>query len=276
MLVRGGLPFAMIQLSLSFAFQSDNIFLSQYGYSDQQVGWYSAAYSLMLTASVLVGTFNRAILPSLAREHETNPESITPWYYRSVKALAFVGMPMAVGGMLLADKLINFLYPDYPPAAVAFAILIWYIPMHLYTAFSGNLTTSIKKESSAARIFLGEGLVNVALNFILIPPFGVIGASFATLLTEVFGSSLFYVLFRRTFGPGLNFKKMVRLAFSAILMGVVVFLLRDLDLFVVIAVGVAVYLVLVWLTRAFSQSEIDGLVKFFLRLRLRPASPSSP
>lgn len=271
MLVRGGLPFAMIQVSLSFAFQSDNIFLSKYGYSDQQVGWYSAAYSLMLTASVMIGSFNRAILPSLAREHEKNPDSIVPWYYRSVKALAFIGMPVAVGGMLLSDKLIGFLYPEYPPASIAFAILIWYIPMHLYTAFSGNLTTSIKKESSAARIFLGEGLVNVALNFVLIPPFGVVGASFATLLTEVFGSALFYVLFRRTFGPGLNFKKTSRLAFSALLMGVVVFLLRDLGLGlgVLIAIGAVFYLLLVWLTRAFSQSELEVFKTLFQRVRLR-------
>ncbi|MBZ0275612.1 MAG: flippase [Anaerolineae bacterium] len=274
-LLRGGLPFALIQLSLSFAFYGDTLFLKQYGYSDELIGWYGASYALMLTASVITSAFNRALLPSLAREHAENPESVRPWYYRSVKAMAFMGIPLAVGGVVLSDKIISFLYPEYPPASVAFAILIWYMPMHIYTAFAGNMSNSIKEENKAARIYFGEGVVNIILYMILIPPFGLVGASFATVLTEVYASFLFYILYRRTFGPGLNFQKMSRLVLSAALMGVVVFLARDLNLFLAIAIGVVVYLMLVWLTRAFSESEVEMVKRVLDRVRGRLFAASS-
>ncbi|MBI5669090.1 MAG: oligosaccharide flippase family protein [Chloroflexi bacterium] len=270
--IKHGLPFGVVHLSLSFAFRVDTVLLSGH-VSDTQVGWYNAAYNLTLTLLTLTRTFNDAILPTLAREHVYNPNSVRPWYYHSVKVMLLIGLPIAVGGMLTADKLVQILYePNFAPAALALAILVWDIPVVMYHSFCGNMTTSIKREGSAARIYGSLGIINLLLNLLFIPRFGILGASLATVLTDLAGAAQFYFLFRHEFGAGLGFTRLARIGIGAALMGVLVYLLRDWN-FVVITLAAAVfYALFVWLSGAFSLEERTRLVQFVARrLRLRMA-----
>lgn len=263
---KAGLPFAFIQLSLSFAFRVDTILLDRYHVPEEQVGWYNIAYNLALTLLTLTRTFNDAILPTLAREHANNPETVRPWYYQSVKVILAIGLPIAVGGSLVSDKLVHLLYqPEVFPTAIALAILVWDIPFVMYHSFCGNMTTSIKREGGAARIYGSLGVVNIILNLLFIPRFGIIGASFATVLTDVIGAMQFYFLFRHEFGSGLGFNRLARVVVSAAAMGVVIFLLLNLNIVVIIPLASIAYLVIVWFSGAFSLEERSRLLGFIQR-----------
>jgi O-antigen/teichoic acid export membrane protein len=270
--IKHGVPFGIVQLSLSFAFRVDTIILSGH-VSDAQVGWYNAAYNLTLTLLTMTRSFNDAILPTLAREHVLNPQSVKPWYYRSVKVMLFIGLPIAIGGMLTADKLVHILYePEFAPAALALAILVWDIPVVMYHSFCGNMTTSIKREVGAARIYGSLGIINTLLNLLLIPRFGILGAAFSTVLTDLTGAAQFYLLFRHEFGAGLGFTRLVRIGIVAGMMGVLVYLLRDMNFFVISLAAAVFYGGLVWISGAFSTEERAQLVGFVTRrLRLRAA-----
>ncbi len=263
--IRYGIPFGITQLSLSLAFRVDTIILSSY-VSEYDIGLYNVAYiNLTLTLIVLATSFNQAITPTLSREYAQNPDAIMPWYFQAVKMMMFLGLPIAVGGMLTADKIIVLYQSEIAPAALLLAILVWDIPLVLYHSYCGNIAISIKREGAAARIYASMGILNLALNLFLIPRFGVIGAVFTTLLTDIFGASQFYFLFRHAFGTGLGFKRLIRLLMAAGIMGIVVFVLRDLNFFIVAAVGAGVYLAAVWLLGAFTSEESERLLGFFTR-----------
>lgn len=266
--IKHGVPFGVVQLSLSFAFRVDTIILSGH-VSDEQVGWYNAAYNLTLTLLTMTRSFNDAILPTLAREHVLNPQSVKPWYYRSVKVMLLIGLPIAIGGMLTADKLVNILYePEFAPAALALAVLVWDIPLVMYHSFCGNMTTSIKREVGAARIYGSLGVINTLLNLLLIPRYGILGAAFSTVLTDLAGAAQFYFLFRHEFGAGLGFTRLIRIGLVAAMMGVLVYLLRDMNLIVIALVAAIFYGICVWISGAFSHEERAQLVGFVTR-RLR-------
>jgi O-antigen/teichoic acid export membrane protein len=271
--VRAGLPFGFTQLALSFAFRVDTIVLSQF-VSEFEVGLYNVAYNLVLTLLGLTASFGAAVMPTLAHEHARDPASILPWYYSSVKALMFIGLPIAVGGTLLAQPIIGFLYqPEIAPAAVVLAILVWDIPFVMYHSFSGQIANSTVREGAAARIYISLGFINLALNLIMVPRIGVIGSAFATVLTDATGAALYYFLYRRAFGAGLGFRRLIRLAAAAGVMGVVIAALNALNFFVVVAIGAAVYLGLVWVSGAFTQQEraqLTGFVRRRLPARLHP------
>ncbi len=271
--IRFGLPFGIVQLSLSFAFRIDTILLSSH-VSDTQVGWYNAAYNLTLTLLTLSRSFNDAILPTLAREHMLDPQSVRPWYFKSVKIILLIGLPIAVGGMLTADHLTHLLYqPSFAPTAFALAILVWDIPFVMYHSFCGNMTTSIKREGRAARIYGSLGIINTVLNLALIPRFGILGAAFATVLTDVAGAAQFYFLFRREFGAGLDFRRLARIGIGAALMGGLILLLRDWGFVLLVPAAAVFYLVFIWFSGAFSEEERARFVGFAARrLALRPIS----
>ncbi|MBZ0302135.1 MAG: polysaccharide biosynthesis C-terminal domain-containing protein, partial [Anaerolineae bacterium] len=270
--LKAGLPFAAVQLSLSFAFQVDTIFLSRY-VSDEVVGWYSAAYRLTLSFLTISRSFNDAILPTLAREHTNNPATVSQWYYTSVRFIVLIALPIAVGGSLLSSGIINIFGEEFLPSALAFSILIWDIPFVTYHAFCGNIATSIKREGSAARIYVSVGILNVILNAFLIPQFGIAAACLATVVTDFFGAALFYALLRRELGPGLKLRRLLWIGIAAALMGVEVVLLRHLNIFLVIAVGGVTYLTLIWVLPILKDNERQQLLQLPGQVirRLRPA-----
>lgn len=264
-LIRAGLPFGAMQLSLSFAYRMDTIILSRTA-AEQVVGWYNVAYSLTLTLLTATRAYNEAVLPSLSRAYRTDPESARNIYFRSVKMMAFLGLPLCIGGMVLASKIIATIYkPEYAPAALVLAILIWDIPFNVYHAFGGAVANSMKREHTVSNIFVVMSILNFILNLILIIPLGMIGASFATVLTDVWGAAQFYFLFRYRFGAGLQFRSLIRLAGAAAIMGIAAYWLSHADIIIglgkwgsliaTVVVSAVVYLVLAWYSGAFSTDE---------------------
>jgi len=254
-LLRYGLPFAFIQVSLTFAFRFDTLILENY-YSKDVVGWYNAAYTLTRSLLILTSAFSIALVPTMAREYVLEPKVIKAWYFRTVKFIALVGLPLAAGGMMLADKIILHLYgPDFILAILAFAILIWDTPLLMYTSLCGNFTTAMKIESRAAWVYGCEAVFNILLNLLLIPRHGILAASVITVATEFVGTVLFYRIFRREIGPGFGLSSAARIAISIVVMGMVVFLLRDLNIYILNAFAVFFYCFLIWATKTLTQEE---------------------
>jgi O-antigen/teichoic acid export membrane protein len=263
-LVRAGFPFGITQVSLTLAYRFDTLLLNNFVVA-QVIGWYNAAYNFSRALTTFAAAFSASLVPTLAREHATNPEVVRKWYYRSFRLLLFMGLPLAVGGTLLAHKIMPFLYgEDFQAASIAFAILIWDTLLLMYTSLGGNIAQAIGKEVAAARIFGFEAVVNLILNLIFIPQYGMIAAAVVTVATELSGALLFYLVFRREFGAGLDLRHSLRLAFCAAIMGIVIYLLQDESLLVSIPVGAAVYGVATLLTNALTPEErmlVGGLIQ---------------
>ncbi len=265
-LLRGGLPFGFTHLALSFSFRVDTIILSRL-VSESAVGWYNMAYNLALSFTSLTQSFNDSVLPTLAREHAQDETSVHPWYFRSVRFMLLLGMPIAVGGMLLATPIITTLYGDPNlPAALLFMILIWDLPIVMYTSFCGNLTTSIQKERRAAIIYSTIGLANIGLTLLLAVPFGVVGASFATVLTDLVAAGLFYFLFRRAFTLDFNWRRGLTIVIAcAVMGGLVVLLLPILPFWLIIPLVALPYGLLVWFGGALLPDERQRFLRLLRR-----------
>jgi O-antigen/teichoic acid export membrane protein len=119
--------------------------------------------------------------------------------------------------------------------------------------------------------------VNLVLNLVLIPHFGIIGSSFSTVLTDMVGALSYYVMLRHEFGPGLNFARVIRLVAAAAIMGLLIEFIRDWNILVVAGIGALVYVAVVWVSGAFSREERQQLIGLASRLfsavthRLRPS-----
>ncbi|HEY9088701.1 MAG TPA: flippase [Anaerolineaceae bacterium] len=268
-LLKFGLPFALIQVSLTFAFRFDTLILEA-NYSDDVVGWYNAAYTLTRSLLILSSAFTVALVPTMAREYVTDPDIIRPWYFRTIKFITLIGLPLAMGGMVLADKIILRLYqPDFAPAVLAFAILIWDTPLLMYTSICGNFTTAMKQEKKAAWVYGSEGIFNIAMNLLLIPRYGILAASVVTVATELVGTIMFYLIFRRELGPGLGLYSMLRITLASVLMGAGIFFLRQWNVFLLVALGVMVYFLLIWALRALNPEDVAILTRVSSKLKSR-------
>jgi len=264
-LIRSGLPFGIISLTLTIAFSIDTVMLSMYQ-PEHAVGWYNVAYNLVFSLMFFFRGFKEAIVPSLSRTYVNDPAHVERWYHRSVKFIMMSSVPIAVGGMLIAFPLIRFLYTDdFLPSAPALQILIWDVPLIMFTSFCGNMTTIISEERAAARIYSINAAANVILNLYAIPRFGLVGASLVTVVTDLIGALQFHFLLRRKLHlPDMTWV-FLRILIASVLMGVGVRLAGNLNLFLLIGLGAVVYGGLVLGLRLIDDTEWTMILRLLRR-----------
>jgi O-antigen/teichoic acid export membrane protein len=275
-LLRRGLPFGIISLFLTIAFSIDTVMLSWFE-QDYVVGWYNVAYGLIPSITFFFTGFKRAIVPSLARTYVNDPGQVNRWYYGSVKFILLSSIPIAVGGMIVAFPLIDFLYgQEFLPAAFALQILIWDVPFLMFASFAGNMTTIVSEEKAAAKIYGINTLANVVLNLYAIPQFGLVGAAIVTVITDLIGALQFYFLLKRKMELQSITSIGIRILLASALMGGILLLVGDLNLFLLIGLGAVVYLGLILLFRVINHEELTllrrSVHRFLAVIRIIPPS----
>ncbi|MFZ6028809.1 MAG: flippase [Chloroflexota bacterium] len=254
-LVKSGLPFGVITLTLIIATSIDTVMLSKLE-PEYVVGWYNVAYGLVMSIAFLSNGFKDAIVPSLTRVHTSQPEMVRAWYHHTAKLFVALALPLAVGGMILAEPITVFLYkPEFQPAAAALRILVWDIPFLMYAGFCGRITTVIGEERAAARIYTINAAANVLLNLVMIPAYGMLGAAIVTVITDLVSAAQFYRLLRKKLAPPAFSPHLLRIALAAGLMGAGVYATGGLHFFVRIILGSALYLALILLLRLPDEAE---------------------
>lgn len=258
-LVRSGLPFMFISLSLTISFRFDTVILSKLQ-PEHVVGWYNVAYGLARSLTFALAGFSVAMVPSLSRTFVRDAAQVEIWYSRSVKFIALLALPVAVGGMLVADPLVRVLYTEeFLPAARALRIIIWDVPLLLFASFCGNMTTIVGEERSAARIYGASAVANILLNLLFIPRYGYLGASAVTVATDLVAVVPFYVLLSRKLSLPKMYGAFARILLACLLMGLVVNTLVPLNLWLAIFGGMGIYAVLVFLLRILHRTEISAI-----------------
>lgn len=264
-LIRAGMPFGIITLTLTIAFSIDAVMLKAFT-RDEVVGWYRVAYDLIFSILFITRGFKEAMVPSLSRAYVSDPTQVQRWYYRTVKVISMLSLPIAIGGMMTAHALVQFLLtPEYyPPSAIALQILIWDVPFLMFAAFCGNMATVLGLERKAARIYTINAIANVVLNAIFIPLYGYIAASVITVVTDLIGALQFHLLLSARLQLPTMSRVLLRVAAAASLMGLALWLGRGLHVALLIPMGVAAYLILALVFRLPDAEEL-GLARRLLK-----------
>lgn len=178
----GGLPFALAFVITTIYFRIDVPILDAIK-GDVQVGWYGAAYKPFEALLFVPLSMLSVVFPVLAVYHRESPQRVAWAVSRFYKALLALGWPASVGTFVMVDAFrAVYRYPEAAPALRVLALGIVF--MFVSSAFIGALN-AIDRQVAFTWAALGSMVVNLVLNLVLIPQFGYLGASWATVLTEV-------------------------------------------------------------------------------------------
>jgi len=199
-IIQKAFPFAFSLIFAGIYFYIDTVMLSLIK-GDAQVGIYSAAYNITLAILIIPGMYTFAIYPILSRKFSSDKssksnETVKLIYERSFKYLYMIGLPISAGIFVLARQIIVFIYGDgYYGSTIALQILTWFVFMKFLSYLSGIVLSSIDRQYLRMYSQGFSAFVNFGANLILIPMYGIVGASIATLLSEfiLFLSSQIYV-----------------------------------------------------------------------------------
>lgn len=264
-----GLPFAVIFVFTTLYWKIDVPILKLFRTS-AEVGWYSFAYkpfeALLFVPISMLGV----VLPALAVYQRASLDRLRTAVVMFFKALLLVGWPTSIGVVVLVTPLAGLWSGFYSESVPALQILaLAYVFAFVNNAFIGALTV-LDRQASYAKAAGLSLVVNVLLNLILIPPFGYIAAAWTTVVTEMVLVGVGWWLTVKHLGklhlPAASWRPIL----AGLVMGVVLFPLRNVtgdDVLLVVLLGVAVYAAAAILLRAVTREEIE-----FVRSALRRES----
>ena len=154
--------------------------------SDRAVGLYSAAYRVAFLLMAVAGVVGFAYLPSFAREVQADREATRRLIGDSVGLAAIVGAPLVAGVFVTAERALVVLFgTEYADGAVALRLLALATGVvFLHWSQTSYFVVGHRFRLQAA-INGAAAVLNIVLNLILIPPFGIAGAAAATVIAEL-------------------------------------------------------------------------------------------
>ena len=233
---------------------------------DAVVGWYNAAYNLTLGLTPFPDLFMNALLPIMMISSVSNKISLSAIYGRAFKYLFIIGLPLAVGTMLLADKLIFFLYgTEYGNSIIALQILAWDILLLFLYRCIYYVLLSVNKQNQVMMIAGITAAVNIALNLVLIPSYSYVGSGIATIISEVVLLGLFLYVSSKHVNPIPFHKILIKPIIACVIMGILIYFLTNFNLIIIIIVSIFVYFFILYVTRAITQEDLRMFRSIFKR-----------
>ncbi len=181
-LLKQALPIGVAMVLTTLYYNFDTLMLS-YMKNDAIVGWYNGAYRIALTLALPAAVVFNAYLPALSRYKQDEQAGLIVNKY--IKTQFYLGIPLGFACFLLAPKIILFVFgPQYFHSILPLKFLAWNVLFVYITASFGHPLLAWGLQNQFTKVIALGAVVNLLLNVLLIPEFGMMGAAVATLAGE--------------------------------------------------------------------------------------------
>ena len=225
------------------------------------VGYYSAAYRLVLFVNSLATLYATVLLPRMSRASADGDSA--PVVQVSLRATTLVGMAVSVGGGAIAGvAVITLMGAAYTPAVGVTTALMVSSGFIVVSLSLGYTAVALGHEKAYGRITTGTALANILANLALIPFFGMYAAAATTFVTEfVLMLMLAFLLRREGLAQAYTRSWIIR----AVIVGVVLLaavrgvLTLGANMWIAAAVGIAAFVASVAALKLISRDDWRAL-----------------
>ncbi len=273
-LLQSGMPFFLFSLFSVIYYRIDAMMLASMT-TEEVTGWYGGAFRFFDIVMVLPLLYKTAIFPVFSKLWDNTEGVLETTVGQSVRLMVILGIPTAVMVFLFAEPIIHFFMgiQEYGPSVIVLQIFAVSIPFIYIDIILGSaLMGAANKQKAWAVVGLIAIFVNISINYLLIPYTqnvygnGGIGASIATLITEIFvmGSALYLLPdgYLQSFRANYVFKPAVA---TILMTAPVLFLIFYTPLYWMLTMILAgvFYIAGLLLLKTFDDEEL-GLIKNFI------------
>jgi O-antigen/teichoic acid export membrane protein len=196
-LLRQAIPIGLTQIMWGLKIYLPTIMLGLL-IGGKTVGWFGAGYRIVLALHAFVWMYFFNIFPSISRYTKQSFESLRNFITRSLQLTSWAGVFIGIMGTLFAKPIISLVYgPQYNESASGFQYLIWLISFTLISGHFMYILIAYNRQWLELLSASCGAVVSIALNLLLIPRYGYLGAAWTVLLAEAFIWVLYYYFVRR-------------------------------------------------------------------------------
>jgi len=176
----------IFSIFFSFVYFYMDVVMLQIFTSKAVVGWYVAAFRILEFTMLLPGAAAMVVLPLFAKQFVQDREQLVVISGNIVRLLFAAGFAVCIVLGTLAGRIIAIFGKDFGlESQLALQILVWTVPLIYVDYVLIYLLVASGHQRKNAIAALICAILNVSLNYFLIPIYSYKGAAFATVITQV-------------------------------------------------------------------------------------------
>jgi O-antigen/teichoic acid export membrane protein len=180
-------PFAVTGI-IAIAYRRLDIVLLSAWQGDVAAGQYSASYGLWEAVGLIPASLLDAMFPEMARlaREQMGHRRLGEILHRTGPLLLVGGLLVSALGTALAGTLLPLVYgraQAHGEAVAAFRLQVWAVPAMFLYLLNGHTLYALGRQRWVTGAMAVVGLVNVALNLLVIPRWSTLGVSAVALFS---------------------------------------------------------------------------------------------
>ncbi|MBN2619870.1 flippase [candidate division WOR-3 bacterium] len=228
-------------------------------HAKEVVGVYSASYKIIIMLLIIERVFHYVSFPVLSKQFASAPTKLGGTFSLLARIIMAITVPGAIGGAIIAGRLIALIYgPGYESAVFVLQLLLFYFMVAPLNSIFGYGLVAVDKQRRFLFVITITAFVNTVLIILLGIKFSAPGAAAALVISEIIGLAVMTRELKKTvsfIGVRYGLKSLI----AALIMGVAMFVLRMFPLWIVVPVGFVVYSCMVFVLRLFTVKELKNL-----------------
>lgn len=231
MILKKSIPFALLVLMMTFYYRVDSVMLERMlENGKEQTGIYAMGYRFFEASNNIAYLFAVLLLPIFSRMISKS-EKVDQLVALAFRILLSGAIFLALMAWFFGWEILNLRYTELvDEATLPFQLLMFCFVAIASNYIFGTLLTANGSLKALNIIAFTGMLMNIILNYILIPKYEVVGCAMASLITQIFTSLAQFLLASKTFSFRVNIKLIVQFSIYIVFMYGVLKLLRTSDL----------------------------------------------
>lgn len=195
-----------------------------YFMTEADVGIYRVALQLTSLAAFVTLALHTTLYPKISYwEKQHDLPHVESALARAFTYSLLLAVPVVIGGWLLGERLLYFFYGEsFAAGAGALAILLLVQVASVFMYLQTMCLNALDRPKDSFRVTAIAVIANIVLNLILIPAYGIVGASMATLITMVLNAALANRALSRSIRVRVEPLAVAHIILAALVMAVVV------------------------------------------------------
>lgn len=264
-IIKVSVPFAIFGIYQKLYMFLDTVFLSFYA-GDKAVGLYSVSFKIIFALQFLPMAFTASLYPAFSSYWKSNREQLAITFERAMNYLIIISLPISIGTVFLADKILLLLKPEYFEAKLSLQIIMVALVFVFINFPIGSILNACDRQKTNTNNMGIALMLSIILNLILIPKFQAVGASITVLITNIvmFMLGIYTVPKIATINFNKIYPVLLKAFTSAAVMAFLVYYLKNyLNIFVVVFLAATLYFSLLFIFGAFKKEDVMSVYRSF-------------
>lgn len=199
-LIKISIPLLLGQSMMIIMGKIDILMLGSF-FDQESVGIYNAALKVSMLAYIALMAINSIAAPKFSELYSSGDLiALKSLVQKSTKTIFWLTFPVVLVFALFPTQILSVFGDEFKIAALSLIILSI---GKMFSAICGSVGTLLQMSGNQKyfqNVLIAAAILNIILNYILIPEFKLIGAAVASLVSNVFWNLLMVIYIKKKFG----------------------------------------------------------------------------